>query len=260
MQEDHDALIALQLAEALNRDETDLVSALDEKDTIRTMAITPSTASTTTAKSLSHQPLISFENDLDEDEDTSSLVSMASSGVCISQASHSTVSSSLKLPTNAVTEPVKPPIGGTRVISKEKEKDKENLNGIVHHKFRSSTPPSTSTPHTAVGLVVAPPRIMSIKEPAVAVERDVTPFETLPRLPLTKMYLLRQPTATSQTGDRSTEQSTSSSSSASAYKTKPISTLYAIEQAASLVIFTRNNRLALSAGRIDGSIAVREVG
>ena len=41
--------------------------------------------------------------------------------------------------------------------------------------------------------------------------------------------------------------------------TKPSAVLYALEQAASLVVFTRSYRLALCAGRVDGSVAVREM-
>ena len=35
--------------------------------------------------------------------------------------------------------------------------------------------------------------------------------------------------------------------------------LYALEQAADLVVFTRSYRLALCGGRVDGSVAVREM-
>jgi hypothetical protein len=125
-------------------------------------------------------------------------------------------------------------------------------------------------------------RILSKKEPLVCVERDSSHFEVLPRLPLTKLLLCRNgpasplppplsasaslssvsTTATSQsssTGNGTNSAHITRAASAPMPKSVQSSSLYALEQAASLVVFSRSGRLALTAGRVDGSIAVREV-
>ena len=134
-------------------------------------------------------------------------------------------------------------------------------------------------------------RILSKREPLVCVERDSSHFDVLPRLPLTKLLLVRAGPKTQQiSGQTKNDTATSTSSTASSSpgalqknnsnnnnninnssgnvprfpstnppKPTQASSLYGLEQAASLVIFSRNGRLALSAGRVDGSVAVREV-
>ena len=123
----------------------------------------------------------------------------------------------------------------------------------------------------------APQRILSRKEPLVAVERDVTHFDVLPRLPLTKVFLRRDPAfspaaitgaaidhshydpAVAGRAAPAAPGASSAAGAAAASKTKPQAVLWALDQAAGLVAFTHSYRLALSAGRVDGSVAVREV-
>lgn len=151
--------------------------------------------------------------------------------------------------------------------------EKGNLRGSS---VPPTAPPSTQNTHR---------RILSKKEPLVCVERDSSHFEVLPRLPLTKLLLCRNgpvsptpppltasaslssvsTTATTQSSSVGNGMSSSSSSNllrpatATIPKSIQSSSLYALEQAASLVVFSRSGRLALTAGRVDGSIAVREV-
>ena len=127
------------------------------------------------------------------------------------------------------------------------------------------------------GTVVSPPtptsnrRILSRKEPLVCVERDSSHFDVLPRLPLTKLLLCRpgqapNPPPPPPAPPLSHSSSSSSSNSILRLPGLPASkaatqstSLYALEQAAGLIVFSRSGRLALSGGRVDGSIAVREV-
>jgi hypothetical protein len=149
--------------------------------------------------------------------------------------------------------------------------EKGNLRGTVS--VPPTAPPSSQNTQR---------RILSKKEPLVCVERDSSHFEVLPRLPLTKLLLCRNGPASppppplsasaslSSVSTAATSQSSSTGNgtnsahitrAASAPMPKSIqsSSLYALEQAASLVVFSRSGRLALTAGRVDGSIAVREV-
>lgn len=129
-------------------------------------------------------------------------------------------------------------------------------------------------------------RLLSSKEPLVYVERDSSHFEVLPRLPLTKLLLRRDSCTTvlHPTGSSSTSTSTTTSKGfleSLDQHTSPIradqstpgfsggrplvrnptqsTSLYALEQASSLIVFTRNGRLAMCGGLVDGSIAVREI-
>lgn len=149
--------------------------------------------------------------------------------------------------------------------------EKGNLRG-------SASAPPTAPP----GTQSTQRRILSKKEPLVCVERDSSHFEVLPRLPLTKLLLCRNgpvsppppplsasaslssvtttaTTNSSSAGNGINSSSNPRSASAPILKTIQSSTLYTLEQAASLVVFSRSGRLALTAGRVDGSIAVREV-
>ena len=136
------------------------------------------------------------------------------------------------------------------------------------------TPPKGSAPNVQR-------RLLSSKDPLVCVERDSSHFDVLPRLPVTKLFLRRdcnsigsQPnsnagacpkgfidTMEQQIYSTRPDHNAMGSSATKALVKSPIqsTSLYTLEQASSLIVFTRNGRLAISGGRVDGSIAVREI-
>lgn len=174
-----------------------------------------------------------------------------------------------------------------RIVHSNNEHQKE---GTLAHEIpdrKNSPPPSNGQ--------MGHRRILSKREPLVCVERDSSHFDVLPRLPLTKLLLVRagpkNQQISGQTKNDTTSASSNSTSTSSTASSSPgasqknnnntnnnnssgnvprfpptnppkptqASSLYGLEQAASLVIFSRSGRLALSAGRVDGSVAVREV-
>lgn len=216
------------------------------------------------ASDLSFQPLITFEDDL-LDASTPPSISGSESGstpVSVSQEKEGArvvlVGSEVRI------------VGGDLGV--------DVLNSP---KLRGTERPSTG--HK---------RIMSRKEPLIYVERDTTHFDVLPRLPLTKL-LFTKPTPLNISGKSAgksgkSEKNNESTSPRTVLRSKPssnenlsnktlffnstaatapknsssvipVSSLYTLEQAAGLISFTRNGRLVLCGGRVDGSIAIREV-
>ena len=228
--------------------------------------------------------MISFAEEVSVASDTSSVKNNDSKGIETNPSSHSDPPR---------TDPFADTPGGGLTV------ENKNKNSALRGTLQTSSTPTKMDSHDRLdppretaaimvdviekvspkGPVISPPtptsnrRILSRKEPLVCVERDSSHFDVLPRLPLTKLLLCRPGQSSSSPAPPSAPSASQTSSSSSsggsgmrlpglptASKAATQSTsLYALEQAAGLIVFSRSGRLALSGGRVDGSIAVREV-